>query len=550
MADNKIKVDHSKPLSEIRVLEILRKYSEAAHPLKQSDIIDFLAHDYGIEIERKAVGRILTKLEAAGYPLERTGAGVYLESEDFEESELRFLIDAVLFSRHVSSRYARDLIEKIKMLGNVYFRQRMASVYPAEMINRENNPDLFFNVDAISDAITRDRKITFFYNGYGTDKKLHPKFCDKLTVSPYQLVAAGNHYYLVGKYDGEKKSAVVSYRVEKMSGITVTDEPRDKKNGKINFDLNAYLNAHPYMYTATDDNIEDVTLKLDKTVLDDFIDAFGLGFSVIDDEDEKTALVRVKAGRADMIDWLKRFGEYAEVVSPSSLRSEMSKYIDKLLSVYNTCTDYNYRNQIERAKKYKPGDGTRNRLYLFNVNLSNRTDHYGLSNVERAFFCDNKTSDFSFLSSYVNLVDLDVEENPVNDLSVIAGCKKIKFLRIMFTKVLGIGFITKLPELVSLTLHGNPIQDFSPVYECKKLKTLKVDAATALKLDEKALAGMNGINVTIYETLITARNNPRRIFTACKTKDDWDKLERIITNYSDSRLLAAFTDARFECEQA
>ena len=47
----------SKKLALLRILQILEKYSNCDHPLTQDEIVYRLDHDYGIEIERKAVGR-------------------------------------------------------------------------------------------------------------------------------------------------------------------------------------------------------------------------------------------------------------------------------------------------------------------------------------------------------------------------------------------------------------------------------------------------------------------------------------------------------------
>ena len=53
-------------LALVRILQILEQYSDFDHPLKQQDIIDYLDRDYGIAIERKAVGRNLSLLKEAG----------------------------------------------------------------------------------------------------------------------------------------------------------------------------------------------------------------------------------------------------------------------------------------------------------------------------------------------------------------------------------------------------------------------------------------------------------------------------------------------------
>ena len=42
-----------KKLALIRILDILKFYSDVDHPLTQEEIIDYLESDYGIVIERK-----------------------------------------------------------------------------------------------------------------------------------------------------------------------------------------------------------------------------------------------------------------------------------------------------------------------------------------------------------------------------------------------------------------------------------------------------------------------------------------------------------------
>ena len=58
-------MEESKKLALLRILHILQKYSDDTHPLTQDDIVDYLYKDYGIEVERKAVGRQLALLHEA-----------------------------------------------------------------------------------------------------------------------------------------------------------------------------------------------------------------------------------------------------------------------------------------------------------------------------------------------------------------------------------------------------------------------------------------------------------------------------------------------------
>ena len=80
----------AKKLYIMYILEILKKYSDDRHRLRQQDIIDIMKKDYDVSCERKAVARNISDLQELGYDIETDG-GYYLAERDFEDSELRLL---------------------------------------------------------------------------------------------------------------------------------------------------------------------------------------------------------------------------------------------------------------------------------------------------------------------------------------------------------------------------------------------------------------------------------------------------------------------------
>ena len=126
----------SKKLVLLRVLHILEYYSDSEHPLTQEDIAKYLEQDYGIIVERKAIGRQLSLLkEAYDYPdspitiISEKRKGTYIEQRAFEDSELRMLIDGVLSSKYITARHSKQLIDKLCSLSNKYFRSHVKNVY-------------------------------------------------------------------------------------------------------------------------------------------------------------------------------------------------------------------------------------------------------------------------------------------------------------------------------------------------------------------------------------------------------------------------------------
>ena len=124
-------MEEPKKLALLRIWQILLTYSDYDHPLKQEDIADILERDYGIVLERKAIGKNISLLKEAGVDIgfrrrsselgSQTG-GSYLESRTFSDAELKLLIDGVLQSKHVTAEQSKTLIEKLCGLSNKYFR--------------------------------------------------------------------------------------------------------------------------------------------------------------------------------------------------------------------------------------------------------------------------------------------------------------------------------------------------------------------------------------------------------------------------------------------
>ena len=51
-----------KKLALLRIWQILQRHSDYDHPMTQEEIIKYLENDYGIQMERKAVGKNIADL--------------------------------------------------------------------------------------------------------------------------------------------------------------------------------------------------------------------------------------------------------------------------------------------------------------------------------------------------------------------------------------------------------------------------------------------------------------------------------------------------------
>lgn len=318
-----------KKMALIRILEILQKYSDEKHPLMQDDIAKKLMSEYGIEIERKAVGRNISLLKEAGYEIVSDRHGSYLINKTFEDAELRMLIDSVLSSRYINASHSKQLIEKLSSLSSIYFKSHIKNVYSVGEWSKTDNCALFYNIDIIDEAIENKKQITFVYNKYGTDKKLHKSAPHK--VSPYQMTLHNQRYYLMAA--DEYWQSITYYRLDRITDIAITDEPatsiRTIKGYERGIDYNE-ISSLPYMYADKQTKVE---FLANEQIVDQVID--WLGYNVQFSKPEN-GMVKVSARVSlnAMEYWAMQYINHVEIISPASLRDKIKENLEAACKKY------------------------------------------------------------------------------------------------------------------------------------------------------------------------------------------------------------------------
>ena len=329
----------TKKMLNILILEILRTYSDVDHHLTQQEIMRKLKADYGIEkIDRRSVKANVVSLRDMGYEIggleedDPDNDGYYLEEREFEDEELRILIDSVLFSKTLSDSAAKKLIEKLKGFGNIYFDAKVSHVKPTPLLHRTDNKSVLYNVSAINEAMDQKKKITFRYNRYGTDFKMHDQGKDYI-MNPYQMVASNGHYYLLGNID--KYENVTYYRIDKMSKVQILDAKvkpqKDVKGIDGPLDLPKHMAEHIYMLYG--DSVT-ASIKTDVGMMDTLVDWFGKDFRIIENKDD-ILTISVKCNERALFYWALQYGPHVEVMGPESLRNKLKNAIEDMDEKYN-----------------------------------------------------------------------------------------------------------------------------------------------------------------------------------------------------------------------
>lgn len=324
----------SKKLALLYILKILQNDTDADHPLFQDEIGAILERRYMIRLERKAIARNLSLLLGAGYDVVNTPQGTYLGEREFEPSELRLLIDSVMFSRHISSTHSKELAKKLAALGGRYFEshRRHANIDLARERNKNEFGQLFLTVELVDEAIAAGRRISFAYSKYGVDKRLH-KSSDH-TVSPYQMILQNQHYYLMAYSD--TYSRMTFFRMDKISGVRIESAPvvplRSLAGYESGINYRYITSGLPYMYG---DPPVLVTFACSSTIVDQVVDWFGFDTIIRKTADPATVEVSVQVSPMAMECWALQYARHVRILTPTALRDRVRDALSTALAAYD-----------------------------------------------------------------------------------------------------------------------------------------------------------------------------------------------------------------------
>lgn len=322
----------NKKMLNMMILDILKEYSDENHKLTQQEIMRLLKANYDMECDRRSVKNNILYLKELGYEISMED-GYYLMTREFEDAELRMLIDSVLFSKNLTQAQAKALIDKLKTQGNRYFSAKVSHVYNLPDLHHADNKQLMYVVDNINEAISEKKKISFMYNDYGTDFKLHLRRDYPYIVNPYQIVANNGFFYLVGNYD--KYDNVSHYRLDRMTCVKILDEKvkpkKEVKDFANGYSLPKHMAEHIYMFGGPSVRVK---LLVSEGMMNEMIDWFGKDFRIKKTGEEGLIEITVKCNEEAMFYWALQYGPYVEIVVPASLRERIAGAVEGMREKY------------------------------------------------------------------------------------------------------------------------------------------------------------------------------------------------------------------------
>lgn len=325
----------NKKASILLILKVLEEYSDEDHFLTQQDIINKIEEIYGIELERKSVAFSLSLLQELDYDINKSPRGGYaLLSRSFDNSEIRYITDALFSSKSLSGKQASELSKKLNSCLSKYQRKDYNFIYKSNEISRSDNKELFYTLELIEEAKRRGKRISFQYLSYDENGKPFTKLDGyRYIVSPYYSVNSNGRYYLICNYR-EKYRPITWFRIDYMINPKIEEEWPIKNIDELkdikDFDIAKYLNDNIYLLEG---EVIKATLKVDNPNSVQFIvDWFGKNSKIYKKPDG--LYVDIKCNENALFYWYMQYSETFTIISPQSLIDRVKLEAERIVKKY------------------------------------------------------------------------------------------------------------------------------------------------------------------------------------------------------------------------
>lgn len=318
-------MDIDAKLRPIYLIKILRERTDEDHYLTTAELCKILKDEYGMDTHRTTIRTDIEMLQQAGIGVQairsKQNKYNYIERE-FDDAELKLLIDAVESSKFITKAKSDQLVMKLTELAGMHKARELKRNLIVDGRYKQDNELIYYTVDTINRAINQKKKIQFQQVEYNIRKErvLHNNG-ERYVFSPYSLVWDGDYYYVIGYSD--KHKGLGSHRVDRIAEIPeILDEPAVPAGP--GFDANKYINTMFRMYDAPRREVE---LVVSNGLVNPIIDRFGPDVTIYACDQQHFRVITEVAVGTVFYNWVFGFGGRVRIKAPEDVKEEYKRLV-------------------------------------------------------------------------------------------------------------------------------------------------------------------------------------------------------------------------------
>lgn len=327
-----MKMDKILKLKLVKIWEILSQETDEDHPMGTTALLSKL-QEMGIECDRRTLYADIEALNECGYEIlcRRSTSNVYyVKDRKFSIAEICIMMDAVQAAGFITDGETEKFIDKLAFLAGSRRGETLKDNFIAYNTTKTDNPDIYHNVETITEAIQQKKKVKFTYFDFDSyHKRVYRKEGKFYYMNPYALVMDNDNYYFLG-YDMFHKN-MMHYRVDRMDSVQVSRHDKEDLKEFEKFDIKKHKKQLFGMYGGEG---KEVKFRVNKSLLDVIFDVFGVDTHFIKIDDTMYEFMAEVQLSPQFYGWCCSFGDKLKVVAPSMVVNTLKRYIEDLTKNY------------------------------------------------------------------------------------------------------------------------------------------------------------------------------------------------------------------------
>lgn len=261
--------------------------------------------------------------------------GFKLEIDLFDDGELQFLLDSIVFHQDLKNEDKKLLQNKLLSFSSFHQQQRLVQFEPKE---KHLEFSLFLNLSTIMKAIENKNVLSFQYINYEIKynrlkevPSTNGNQENQYFISPYQIVSQNNHYYVIG-YNDKYKNELSTYRIDRMRVIQAIRLPYF--DIREQFDIRDEIEKTTNMYIASPRDT--LQIECEKKLLREVASRFGENLKAKKLYHNYYLITVENTPISDgLIGWIMMLQDQLKVIQPLTLRNEIKERVEKMYAMYH-----------------------------------------------------------------------------------------------------------------------------------------------------------------------------------------------------------------------
>lgn len=321
--------NNNNKLRLLKLYELLKIFTDENTSLSTVEIINILEKKYGIVADRRTIYDDIDTLIQNGYDIVKIKSNpnsYYLVSHEFDNAEIKCLMDLVEASQMLSREVSDNLKEKLSSLTS----QSSAcdiSCNILENTRKTKNKKVLYSLDLINGAIIEEKPIKFLYYKFDFNRnKEYKNNKECYCVLPLAISIEDGKYYLIAIHN----KTIKNFRIDKIDNLNFADNMTIEHNFKHK-DLLKIKNNSFYMYSGECKLLE---LQInDCNICDILIDRFEDNCKFIKKDDRLIAQLNVMISPV-LFAWLTCLGNKVKIISPKEQIDAFKDFLQTVSAIY------------------------------------------------------------------------------------------------------------------------------------------------------------------------------------------------------------------------